>query len=192
MTRHPPKNNAIVSRKKKPPPILWVLCVAFFALSASPTLYASSKTPGKVIAGWVEKITLPHAPTNKLAPIKAKLDTGAETSSIHAENIKTFKSGGKTWVEFILVLKDSNGKIHRIAMKKVNQRRVKIKNRDGSYDRRPIVELDICFDGRIHSTSFSLADRSKFIYPILLGRKFLEGIAVVDAQTTFLTHAYCK
>lgn len=192
MIRHSSRPITNLNAGKKPPRMIWVLGLACLALSAPATLYASSKTPGKVIAGWVEKITLPNASSSKLTPIKAKLDTGAETSSIHAEDIKTFRRGGKRWVEFTLVLRDSSDKILRIAMKKANQRRIKIKNRDGSHDRRPIVELDICFDGRTHSTQFSLADRSEFIYPILLGRKFLEGIAVVDPQATFLTLANCS
>ena len=95
-------------------------------LSASQT-YANSKTQGKVIAGWVEKISLPESgASSKAVTVKAKLDTGAETSSIHAEDIQTFTRGGKTWVDFTLVLKDSQGKVHRVAQKKPRKRRVKI------------------------------------------------------------------
>ena len=172
--------------------VVWLFSLMFFALCASQSAHASSKTPGKVIAGWVEKITLPSSEgSSKTITVKAKLDTGAETSSIHAEGIKIHKRGGKRWVDFTLIIKDTDNNTHRIAMKKPRELRVKIKNHDGVHESRPIVVLDICFDGRIHSTQFSLADRSEFIYPILLGRKFLEGVAVVDSQASFLTQAYC-
>ena len=168
------------------------LGLVLFILLSAPQTYANSKTQGKVIAGWVEKISLPESgASSKAVTVKAKLDTGAETSSIHAEDIQTFTRDGKTWVDFTLVLKDSQGKVHRVAQKKPRKKRVKIKKHDGVHDRRSIVELDICFDGRIHSALFSLADRSEFIYPVLLGRKFLKGIAIVDSQESFLTQAHC-
>ena len=173
--------------------IFTALSLIVFTLFSSSLSYASSKTPGKVIAGWVEKITLtPPRKLSKPIIVKAKLDTGAETSSIYAKDIKTYKRSGKRWVDFTLVLKDSNNKTHHIKMSKPRKRRVKIKNHNGEHDSRTIVELDICFDGRMHSTSFSLADRSEFIYPILLGRKFLEGVALVDPQSSFLTQASCN
>ncbi len=167
------------------------------ALSAH-TALADSTSPGKVIAGWVEKISLStpgqSTGTSKTDPeitVKAKLDTGAETSSIHAEDIKVFKRDNKYWVKFTLVLTDINEKTHHITMEKPRQHRVKIKNRDGDHDRRSIVELEMCFDGRTHTTLFSLANRSEFLYPVLLGRRFLEGVAVIDSQATFLTLAHC-
>ena len=173
--------------------MVWILSLMLFILCSSLPVHASSKTPGKVIAGWVEKITLPASGgLTKAITIKAKLDTGAETSSIHAEDIKIFKRGNKRWVDFTLVVKDTDDKTHRITMKKPREFRVNIKNHYGDHDSRPIVAFDVCFDGRIHSTLFSLADRSEFIYPALLGRKFLEGVAVVDPQASFLTQAYCE
>ena len=166
-------------------------------LSAHSTL-ADSTSPGKVIAGWIEKISISNpgqsTDTSKTDPeiiVKAKLDTGAETSSIHAEDIKVFKRDNKYWVKFTLVLTDVNEETHHITMEKPRQHRVKIKDRDGDHDRRSIVELEMCFDGRTHTILFSLANRSEFLYPILLGRRFLEGVAVVDSQATFLTLAHC-
>ena len=68
---------------------------------------------------------------------------------------------------------------------------MRIKNSDGNHDRRSVVELEICFDGRKHVTEFTLADRSEYIYSVLLGREFMQGIAVVDPESTFLTQAVC-
>lgn len=157
-----------------------------FALH-SPLAYSDSVNPGKVIAGWVEKISI-GSPSTLL---KAKLDTGAKTSSIHAENVNVFRKDGKRWVRFDLVLEDAKGKRQVQTLERRRIRRVRIKNHDGEHDRRSIVSLEFCFDGRSHSSEFTLADRSQFIYPVLLGRQFLKGVAVVDASETFLTQAAC-
>ncbi|MEN8206239.1 MAG: ATP-dependent zinc protease [Pseudomonadota bacterium] len=166
--------------------VLHGLC-AVILLLATPLSQGSSQDPGKVIAGWIEKISLVEPPLI----IKAKLDTGAKTSSIHAINVEQFKQDGDRWVRFDLVLTDVNDKQHTLHMEKPKARRVRIKNTDGDHDRRAVVELEFCFDGRKHVTEFTLADRSEYIYDVLLGRKFLQGIAVVDPEATFLTQAGC-
>lgn len=166
--------------------LFWV-CAISIAMLNSPWVYASSKTPGKVIAGWVEKVGF----GDEGAIIKAKLDTGAKTSSIHAENIEKFKKDDDHWVRFTLMLEDKKGKLHEIAMEAPRSRRVKIKNHDGDHERRVVVDLDFCFDGRQHTAEFTLANRSEYIYSVLLGREFLKGVAVVDPDATFLTKAAC-
>jgi hypothetical protein len=149
--------------------------------------HGSSTNPGKVIAGWVEKISLGELPVM----LKAKLDTGAKTSSIHAANVEPFLRDGVRWVRFDLLLKDVDDKQHTLHMEKPRSRRVRIKDDDGEHDPRSVVELEICFDGRKHVTEFTLADRVEYIYDVLLGREFLQGIAVVDPESTFLTQANC-
>ena len=166
--------------------VLQGLCAAILLL-AVPLTHASSQYPGKVIAGWIEKISLVEQPLI----LKAKLDTGAKTSSIHAINVEQFKKNDDRWVRFDLLLTDVNDKQHTIHMETPKARRVRIKNTDGDHDRRAVVELEICFDGRKHITEFTLADRSEYIYDVLLGREFLQGVAVVDPENTFLTQAIC-
>ena len=162
------------------------LCAALLVLTA-PLAHGSSKDPGKVIAGWIEKISL----VDPSVTLKAKLDTGAKTSSIHATNVEEFRRDGKRWMRFDLVLTDVDDKPHTVRMDRPKARRVAIKHTDGEHDRRAVVELDICFDGRRHTAEFTLADRSDYIYSVLLGRQFLAGIAVVDPGATFLTQASC-
>lgn len=157
-------------------------------LFTTPLAVAGSDLPGKVIAGWVEKISF----GNEGLTIKVKLDTGAKTSSIFAKNIKKYKRNGKRWVDFTLVLEDKNEKLHKIPMSAPRIRRVRIKNHDGDPDSRVVVALPFCFDGRSHKAEFTLADRSQYIYPVLLGREFLKGVAIVDPDATFLTQATCQ
>lgn len=161
------------------------LAYTFLFIIISTNSYASSKTPAKVIAGWVEKISVEKQDTL----IKAKLDTGAKTSSIYATNIEFFKKDNDNWVRFNLVLKDILNKTHTLTLEKPQVRRVKIKNHDGVYDRRAVVMLGLCFDGRYIEAEFTLADRKEYLYGVLLGRDFLKGRVIVDSDQTFLTFA---
>ena len=137
--------------------------------------------------GWVEKVLIePGA-----IPLKAKLDTGAKTSSLHAKDIEIFKKDGDNWVRFRLEVEDTDGKDHDVVLERRRVRRVRIKEHEGEYDRRPVVRMSFCIAGERRSAQFTLADRSRFIYPVLLGRRFLEDHALVDAGATFLTQARC-
>lgn len=167
----------------------WVKSVSIlFLLFSSSIVLADSTIPGKVIAGWVEKISFSD---NNLT-VKVKLDTGAKTSSIFAKDIKKYKRESENWVDFTLVLQNEDGKVHKIPMSAPRSRKVRIKNHDGEHDRRVVVEIPFCFDGRMHEAEFTLADRSEYIYPVLLGRAFLEKVAIVDPDATFLTKATCQ
>lgn len=141
----------------------------------------------KQIVGWIERITLLPAGALTLA----KLDTGAKTSSIHAEDIERFERGGSAWVRYTLVLKESKTRTERVSAESPLVRKVYIKDHESQPDARPVVELEFCMDGRRHRAHFSLVDRGAFLYSVLLGRDFLAGSFVVDPEVTFLTGASC-
>ncbi|WP_158522967.1 ATP-dependent zinc protease family protein [Oceanococcus atlanticus] len=142
----------------------------------------------RTVAGWVERI--------KLAPwgdtVKAKLDTGAKTSSINALNIERFERDGDDWVRFTLSYETAKDVRKEHTLERPVVRNILIKEHDRENDRRAVVELSFCFAGQIHSTQFSLVDRSKFIYPVLLGRRFLKSATLIDPSATFITEASCK
>ena len=142
----------------------------------------------KQIAGWVERIAM--LPGEEIAV--AKLDTGAKTSSIHAEDIERFEREGEAWVRYTLVLKESKTRVHRIPRESQVVRKVYIKHHEKRSAARPVVELEFCMDGRRQRARFSLVDRSAFLYSVLLGREFLAGSFVVDPEVTFLTGPSCE
>lgn len=148
----------------------------------------SGQQNGKVIAGWVEKVSLP----GKSFQLHAKLDTGAKTSSIHAIDIQPIIRDGKRWTRFTLVLEDTESKIRKITMQQPVVRRVRIKEHYEERDERMVVELPLCFNGNIHQVEFSLKNRVGFNYPVLLGRRFLRETALVDSEHTFLTEPNCS
>lgn len=168
--------------------LLAAFALAVCSLPLASFAVAASDTPGKTIAGWVEKVTM----LEEGYLLKAKLDTGAKTSSIHAVNIEDFKRDGETWIRFDLLIRNHNeNDAEYKTLERPRVRKVRVKEHEGSYDRRPVVELPICFDGRQYIAEFNLVDRSRFLYPVLLGRLFLKGIAVIDPEMTFLTQARC-
>lgn len=137
--------------------------------------------------GWVEKLRI--APAG--IPLKAKLDTGALTSSLHATEIELFERADETWVRFVLDVEDADGRQHTLELERPKVRGVRIKEHEGEYDRRPVVMMQFCLGQQWHEAQFTLADRSRFIYPVLLGRRFLRGVAIVDPSATFITDAQC-
>lgn len=163
------------------------LVIGFILISTAHLSFASSKTPGKVVAGWVEKVVI----ENQNYAVKAKLDTGAKTSSIHAEDIELFEKDKKKWVRFTLVLPGENQSLQRMTLEKTRARRVKVKEHDGEHDSRPVVELDICFNGFHYNAQFTLVNRQEYIYSILLGRRFLNEKAIIDPNETFQTLSIC-
>jgi hypothetical protein len=148
----------------------------------------SAKDPARIIAGWVENVQL----EDQEFDVKAKLDTGARTSSINARGIKSFKNNGERWVKFTLILVDSKNNKHEIEMEKPRSRQTNIKNHDGESDKRHVVEFEVCFNGRKITTEFTLADRREYIYDVLLGRQFLKNTAIVDPKRIFLTTTNCE
>lgn len=135
-----------------------------------------------VVLGAIEKV--------KIDTIKqqfdARVDTGATTSSINAIDIQEFERNGKTWVKFHI--KDDStaaDEMHWIESPVV--RYVKIRqatNTDG--ERRIVVELWVQLGDVHEKAQFTLADRSQMSHPILLGREFIQDIALVDVSKQYL------
>ena len=121
--------------------------------------------------------------------MKAKLDTGADTSSIHATKIRRSRGdNGKTWVEFRLTDEDSD---RRVRYRKRLVRYAYIKEHDGPSQRRPVVKLEVCLGDHQQEIEVSLVDRSGFEYPVLLGRNALEKVVVVDPELRLTAKPSC-
>jgi len=162
--------------------IIFVLSVVLMsALITS----AWSDTIDLQILGWIENAQLPD-PGLKL---KAKLDTGAETSSLDARVLKKFRKAGKRWVRFVVVSRESG---EEFIMVRERVRTIGVVQHDGSRQTRPVVMLEICIAGQLLNTEVSLVDRSEFNYPLLLGRSALALLALVDAGNTFLSQPDCE
>ncbi len=132
--------------------------------------------------GWLEGVYVDGINSR----IIAKLDTGALTSSIHGTNARKFKRNGEKWVRFDFRWEKGNEKIvgpYTVEAPLVRQ--VLIKDHEDDSRERYVVNLNFALKGECYTAQFSIADRSKFNYPILLGRRFQSGEVTIDTSKTF-------
>ncbi|WP_415764718.1 RimK/LysX family protein [Pseudomonas sp. ZB1P45] len=57
--------------------------------------------------------------------------------------------------------------------------------------KRPIVEMDVCFGQRVYKENFALDDRSKMLYPMIVGQHLIGKLGFVDASKTFTVEPHC-
>lgn len=140
------------------------------------------------ILGWLENIRV--YPGGML--MKAKLDSGARSNTIHAENIETFERDGVPMVRFSLLRHHHDPQSRRIDYELPLEGEVNIKQRNTpESDARPMVMLEFCLAGKRHTAPFSLTTRSGFNYPVLLGREFLKDHILVDPAHSFTHRTRC-
>ena len=111
--------------------------------------------------------------------MRAKLDSGARTSSLHAEDVEEFERDGRKWVRFS-VLDPDEEEAKSILFKAPVERIAKVKNTDGTVERRFVVELGFTLGERQLREEFTLNDRRGFVCPILIGRNALRHLGYVD------------
>lgn len=132
------------------------------------------------IIGGVEKV--------KVEPgdlvLEARIDTGAETTSIHAEDISLVEKDGKRYVRFTL-LDEATGE--QLPMEVRLRRRVLIKQHgDDEPERRYVVRMWLTLGDNRARVDVTLSDREDFEYPLLVGRNFLVDTAIVDVSRQHL------
>jgi len=167
-------------------PLLVGALFVLLALPAPQTPSArASERERKEIYGWVEEAVL--VPYDR--KLKAKLDTGALTSSLDAVDVEEHERDGESWVSFTVPARDDDEedlRLHRPL-----HRDVTIEGHEED-DHRLVVLVDVCLGSHVHRIQVSLADRRAFNYPLLVGRRLLEEVALVDASATFLSDPYCE
>ena len=133
------------------------------------------KIDGKLLLGSVEyvKITPPGV------VYKARIDSGAEGTSIHADNIVRFERDGEKWVKFDLEAKD--GKSVTLERQVLRSIRVRQADKPGR-ERRVVVMLSLSIGPLTEQLEMSLNDRSDMEHPVLIGRNFLHNNAIVDVS----------
>jgi len=168
----------------------YLLLTSLIATSSAIAKQNGGDISEKIILGWIENIYL--QPYDLKA--KAKLDTGAKTSSIHAKNIEYFEKDGDRWVRFqfssdtkLKEKKYKEGKSKKVVtIEAPLTRSALIKRHKHTSMERPVVTLPFNLAGKEYKAEFTLTDRSKFLYPVLMGRRFLKHVAIVDPGNTFL------
>jgi hypothetical protein len=163
--------------------------LTFLFLLALPSLSQAEVRSPKMILGWLETTQLMASGMR----IKTKLDVGAKTSSMQAVNIEHFEKEGKPWVRFDFTDTDvDTEKEQTLRLEGSLVREVVIKRHGAPNVTRPVVTQEFCLYNQVYRTEFSLTDRGKFNYAILLGRSFLSQVALIDSSETFLSRPNCE
>ena len=111
--------------------------------------------------------------------IESRIDTGADTTSIHAEDIQLLEKDGKRYVSFVLI--DAlTGSRHPQELRL--RRRVLIKQNGSPDQRRYVVRMWVTVGETRSRIDVNLTDRSNFDYPLLIGRNFLVDTMIVDVS----------
>ncbi|TVP51287.1 MAG: ATP-dependent zinc protease [Halomonas sp.] len=120
--------------------------------------------------------------------LKARVDSGANTSSLSASDITRFERDGEDWVRFKLALTDDDVVVESVRGEWIEapiERRVRIVQASGEASR-PVISLLMTLGPISENVEFTLNDRSHLDYPVLLGRRFLLDIALIDVAETYL------
>ncbi|WP_372884925.1 ATP-dependent zinc protease [Shimia sp.] len=134
--------------------------------------------------GWMEYVGLPEL---GLDQVKAKLDTGARTSAIHAENIELFDRDGTEWVRFQTLPDWDNPNVGFRAVEAPVVHVRGIKNTSGIPEERLVVKTKARFGKRMWMIDVSLADRTNMSFPMIIGRAALKNHAIaVHTRKAFL------
>lgn len=137
---------------------------------------------GLLVFGRYEWVAFP----GKNLLMSARVDSGANTSSMHAIDIREFERDGDTWIRFTTQYKaEGEDEARNIEIEAPLVRRVTIRQAAGS-ESRPVVKLRMQLGSLVNDTEFTLTDRGDMSHPVLLGRRFMMDIALIDVSEQYL------
>jgi len=139
----------------------------------------------KLLIGALESVNLPEL---GITDLQVRVDTGAQTSSLHVDNLVRMKRESKTWVQFDLHLDAYNlDETRRCEAVVVDIRRVKSSN--GEVQERYVISTRIEIGNRSWQILITLTDRSEMTYLMLLGREGMGDRVLVDPSRAYLAES---
>ncbi|MEX5728187.1 hypothetical protein Ga0609869_001540 [Rhodovulum iodosum] len=151
------------------------------AAAGKKTAHKRAKTPPLVI-GWREIVDLPDLGLDR---VKAKIDTGARTTALHAGDLRFYDAGGAQWVEFRPP--DLGHVAPDLCRARVHDRRA-IKNTSGVPEERVIIRTHLHIANRNFLIEVALANRGDMAFPIIIGRTAIRyHRLLVDSGRSWIT-----
>lgn len=134
------------------------------------------------LTGWREWVRLEGI---GVPWVKAKVDTGAQTSALHATEITEFDRDGAPWVRFLVQpWQADEGDAVSVELP-VHDRRL-VRSSSGHAEARPVVLATLNLVGRDIEVELTLTDREEMVFRMLIGREALAQGFVVDSSESFL------
>ena len=165
-----------------------MILITFLALAlivGVPAADAATSNPREQhIIGWIENVEI-HPES---VSVSAKIDTGADHSSLNVIKPTEFLKDQEKWIRFSIPLKEAEV----MTFERPILRFARIKRKGTQSQKRPVVLLDLCL-GTLYKKDVpvNLADRTGFKFPMLIGRSFLKDTAIVDSSLTFSQAPSC-
>jgi hypothetical protein len=134
------------------------------------------------VAGWREWAALPDL---GLVRVRAKLDTGARTSALHAAFVEPLEVAGRDWVRFGIHFRGADGQRLLVASAPLRQRR-HVTDSGGHRELRCVIETLLVLGGVARRVELTLTNRDTMRFPLLVGRRALRRRFAVDPGRSFL------
>lgn len=132
----------------------------------------------KIVLGRIEWVTI----GSKKMRLKARVDSGAQTSSLHAENIIEKTIDGKKYVQF----ESFDAKKNKYIFLEEVIKKSTVRNSDGNTSRRYVIKINLTIGTKEHEINVNLNNREDLKYNFLIGRNLLMGNYIVDVSQSRL------
>ena len=142
----------------------------------------SRKPQDRRVIGWREWVALPDL---GVRTIKAKVDTGARTSSLHAFDMEEFTRGTRDMVRFRIHPEQRSSKREKLVEARVHEWR-DVRSSSGESEERPVILTTIEIFDESWEVELTLTRRDSMGFRMLLGRQAVRGYHVVDPGRSFL------
>jgi hypothetical protein len=133
------------------------------------------------LIGWREWLALPQL---GLTALKAKVDTGARSSSLHVDSISEYERDGRTWLRFAVATRRRGAGLVDCEAPAFDRRDVT--DSGGHVTSRWFIRTQICLAGVEWETEINLTNRRNMLFPMLLGRSALSSRFHVDPSVSYV------
>jgi hypothetical protein len=136
----------------------------------------------KLVLGWREWLSFPDLGIER---IKAKVDTGARTSCLHAFFVEPFEKGKEDWVRFGIHPRQGDTDEAVYCEAPLKDRRT-VRDSGGHEELRYVIEAQVLIGSHRHAVEVTLTDRDSMKFRALLGRTAIRGNYVVDSGRSYV------
>ena len=141
----------------------------------------ASKDSNKLVIGWREWISLPDL---KIPAVKAKIDTGARTSALHAFDLDVLKDGGNQKIRFGIRPLQRKKKVIRWCTADIFDRRM-VTDSGGHREMRYVIQTPIRIGDQSWPIEITLTKRDTMKFRMLLGRTAIQDRYLVDPGNSY-------